>query len=211
VEYEYVPNPEELHPNQLTRRNRIIETTIDLLEKKDYDDIMITTIAKKSKVALGTVYRYFLSKEQLFGEAYLVWQGRRYESLEARKVRITSEESYLRKIFVESYNQLQLHRNMTRILFILESSSEPNIANLDADIERKMLGVLSPVFTNSPSKIQMDIFRTLAHSLYVNTKQANRGLITAEEGRRRLNATIDLIYKGIPSGLNTRSNGKRKA
>ncbi len=211
MEYVLVPDPADLHPNQLARRNRIIESTILLLEKKDYEEIMITTVAKKSHVALGTVYRYFISKEHLFGEAYLVWQQHRYELLRAKNIRVTTEESYVRKIFMESFSELWLHKNMTKILFAIETSTDSNLPNLDGDIEKKMLQILSPVFTDSPSKRHLDIFRTLANSLYVNTMQVNREIITYEEGKRRLTATINLIYKDNAQAPKLPGNSVRKA
>lgn len=190
-----VPDPESLHPNQLARRNKIIEAALALLSKTEYDDIKITAVAAKSRVALGTVYRYFNSKELLFAEAYLLWQERRFEVLQQRKIRFTSEESYVRKMFAGSFRELWMNPNITKILFIMDSATDPTLALMHNQIEKRMLRIMVPAFTENPTKSQMDIFRTLASVLYGNSRSVSNGAITYEEGLRRMNAAVDLIYK----------------
>lgn len=192
---ESFPDPDTLHPNQLARRNNIVKAALDLLTKNDYDDVKITAVATKSGVALGTVYRYFNSKERLFAEAYILWQQRRYEALKERKIRFTSEENYVRKMFTGSFRELWKNPNVTKVLYIINSANDPALSEMRKQIEKQMLQILTPAFGNNPSKTDIDIFRTLNNVLYGNFQSVSMNSISYEEGLRRMNAAVDLIYK----------------
>lgn len=51
------------------RTRRIVETAIDLAERDGYDAVRLRDVARKAKVALGTVYRRFHSKEDILAAA----------------------------------------------------------------------------------------------------------------------------------------------
>ncbi|MFD0855689.1 TetR/AcrR family transcriptional regulator, partial [Actinomadura adrarensis] len=55
------------------RRNRIIEAALAALDEQDYEEIRINEVAQRAKVALGTLYRYFSSKEHLYAVALDQW------------------------------------------------------------------------------------------------------------------------------------------
>ena len=52
-------------------REKIIESTIELFSKKGYDDVSITDIAKKCKVATSTLYYHFRDKHDLLSQVFL--------------------------------------------------------------------------------------------------------------------------------------------
>ncbi len=58
---------------QLARRGQIVTAAIDLLVERSYDQIHIRDIAQRAQVALGTLYRYFESKEHLYATALIQW------------------------------------------------------------------------------------------------------------------------------------------
>src|SRR6476660_8443264 len=67
-------NPDSLPRGQQERRDRIVRAAISLLEHGgEYDAIQMRDVAREAGVALGTVYRYFTSKEHLYAAALLEW------------------------------------------------------------------------------------------------------------------------------------------
>ena len=60
---------------QHDRRDRIIDAGLALLADRDYDKIQVKDVAEEANVALGTLYRYFSSKEHLFAEVLVRWAG----------------------------------------------------------------------------------------------------------------------------------------
>jgi len=68
--------PADMTSAQLVRRAKIIETVIELIGEVGADAVQMRDVAQRSGVALGTVYRYFRSKEHLLASALLDWQRR---------------------------------------------------------------------------------------------------------------------------------------
>jgi TetR/AcrR family transcriptional regulator, cholesterol catabolism regulator len=61
---------------QLVRRAKIIECVVTLINEVGADAVQMRDVAQRSGVALGTVYRYFNSKEHLLAAALEDWQKR---------------------------------------------------------------------------------------------------------------------------------------
>lgn len=62
-----------LNGRQLARRKRIIAAAIDLASRGGYDAVQMRDVAARADVALGTLYRYFASKDQLLAHTWADW------------------------------------------------------------------------------------------------------------------------------------------
>jgi AcrR family transcriptional regulator len=69
-----------LTERQAARRDRVIEAAMELANEGGYDAVQMREVASRARVALGTLYRYFSSKDQLLVAAMAHWtrqlQGR---------------------------------------------------------------------------------------------------------------------------------------
>jgi AcrR family transcriptional regulator len=66
---------------QQERRDRILIVARDLARTGGYDAVVMRDVAERSGVALGTLYRYFASKDHLLAEVLVAWGGDLEESL----------------------------------------------------------------------------------------------------------------------------------
>src|SRR5690349_3698209 len=55
--------------SQAARRRRVLDATLQLARGGGFDAVQMRDVAAEANVALGTVYRYFSSKERLLLEA----------------------------------------------------------------------------------------------------------------------------------------------
>ena len=62
-----------LTKSQAARRQRVLEAALDLGAQGGYDAVQMRDIATTANVALGTIYRYFASKDHLLAEALVEW------------------------------------------------------------------------------------------------------------------------------------------
>jgi AcrR family transcriptional regulator len=68
------PNqPESLTAAQAARRERVLQTALDLGRRGGYDAVQMRDVAAEAEVALGTIYRYFSSKDHLLAAALVAW------------------------------------------------------------------------------------------------------------------------------------------
>lgn len=57
--------------NSLDKKTLIFETTLDLVREHGIHGFPMSEVAKKGKIAVGTIYHYFEGKDQLIRELYL--------------------------------------------------------------------------------------------------------------------------------------------
>jgi TetR/AcrR family transcriptional regulator, cholesterol catabolism regulator len=65
----------ETGPNarRLARRKRILAVALDLASRGGYEAVQMRDVAARAGVALGTLYRYFTSKDQLLAHTWADW------------------------------------------------------------------------------------------------------------------------------------------
>ncbi len=69
-----------LTPGQAQRRERVVQAALKLGAEGGYDAVQMREVGAEAGVALGTIYRYFSSKDHLLAAALVSW----VEDLERR-------------------------------------------------------------------------------------------------------------------------------
>lgn len=72
---EHVSVDRELRRSQAERRQRVVDAAMELGAEGGYDAVQMRDVASRADVALGTVYRYFESKDHLLAAALVYWMG----------------------------------------------------------------------------------------------------------------------------------------
>ncbi len=67
------PEPATLTKSQAARRERVLRAALDLGAAGGYDAVQMRDVATTAGVALGTIYRYFSSKDHLLAAAMVQW------------------------------------------------------------------------------------------------------------------------------------------
>jgi AcrR family transcriptional regulator len=73
-----------LTERQAARRDRVIESAMELANEGGYEAVQMREVAARADVALGTLYRYFSSKDQLLVAAMAHWTRQLQERLAER-------------------------------------------------------------------------------------------------------------------------------
>lgn len=74
-------------PAQEARRRRIVEAALALAAEGGYEAVAMKAVAERAGVSLGTLYRYFASKDHLLAEGLLHWGADLARRLEAKPPR----------------------------------------------------------------------------------------------------------------------------
>jgi TetR/AcrR family transcriptional regulator, cholesterol catabolism regulator len=59
--------------SQEARRTRVLDAALTLASSGGYDAVQMRDVATRANVALGTIYRYFRSKDELLAAALVEW------------------------------------------------------------------------------------------------------------------------------------------
>ena len=80
-----------LTSSQAARRQRVLDAALKLGSNGGYDAVQMRDVAATADVALGTIYRYFSSKDHLLAEALVSWVndlGRRVHARPPKEARL---------------------------------------------------------------------------------------------------------------------------
>jgi AcrR family transcriptional regulator len=124
------PAPETLRADQLARRQRIVRAALKALAGSEYEQVKISEVARDSGVALGTLYRYFASKEHLFAAVFVEWQGAMKKRLEREQPLGETEDERLRDVFHRTIRAFQLQPQFYRVMMMLAGTADPYAADL---------------------------------------------------------------------------------
>ena len=118
------PPPEELRRDLRERRERIVRAALKALAGSDHESVKISEVARDANVALGTVYRYFLSKEHLFAAAFYEWQHAMKVRLEKGGLADAPEQDRLREVFHRTIKAFQVQPQFFRVLMVLQTTTD---------------------------------------------------------------------------------------
>ncbi|MCC9195576.1 helix-turn-helix domain-containing protein [Arthrobacter sp. zg-Y820] len=119
----------ELPAYQVERRQRILDAAKKLLRVSDYDSIQIRDVASTANVALGTLYRYFSSKEHLYANVVYDW-GVPFNSADqgwAQGLRTTERVARRLKQALAAFER---QPNFYKAILMLRTSSDPEVRDL---------------------------------------------------------------------------------
>jgi AcrR family transcriptional regulator len=119
------PSPESLTAAQSARRARIVEVGLEMLSNGDYDTIQMREVAEAAEVALGTLYRYFTSKEHLFAAVQLEWVTMFHRQIGRRPLRGQTNLERLSQALHRSIRAFEKQPQFYKSLMILEVTKDP--------------------------------------------------------------------------------------
>ena len=125
---------------QAARRQRIIDAAGALLEQRDYEQIQVRDVADAAHFAVGTVYRYFSSKEHLYAAVLHSWGSRFGEVSRAPEGAdpLARLETRMRKV-LESFEK---RPRFFRALMLLLGSTDPNATALLQQFRESIQGLV---------------------------------------------------------------------
>jgi len=125
------PEVEALPASQRARRDRIVETAVELLATDDYEKIHMRLVADRAGVALGTLYRYFPSKDLLFATALIRW-AETFEQSYQRTIRSTETDPAvrLRRTMHVVVRAFERNPRFFGLMMAMQVSDDPEVAAL---------------------------------------------------------------------------------
>ncbi|MDA8045327.1 MAG: TetR/AcrR family transcriptional regulator [Actinomycetota bacterium] len=156
------PLPESLSAAQRERRERIIEAGLALLRTHDHTQIQMKDVAGEAGVALGTVYRYFQSKDHLFAEVLAHWAARLQTNVARRPLKGTTNAERLTDVLHRSMRAFQSWPQLARVVMALESSEDPFTREIFARNMSRNTEVYVAAVQGLPDEVTRDVVSVAA-------------------------------------------------
>ncbi len=189
-------------PWQQKRREQIVRAALELLEDGEYDKIQVRDVAQRSGFALGTIYRYFNSKEHLYAAVMLEWSKSFRAHLRRQPLQGTPPER-LKEIVRRVLRAYERRRQFLRLEIVLETSvDEDALAIFQRVGEMNLAGfreALPNVDARSADLIILSITSVLQTLLY----QYALGRAALEHVGDEVSGIIDLMFSSPPAAWAT--------
>jgi AcrR family transcriptional regulator len=124
------PVVEQLTAAQTRRRQRIVDAAIDLLMNRRYDRIQMRDVAADAGVALGTLYRYFSSKEHLFAAVLRAWADRLDERVSRRPLRGATNTERMVELVSRAARSFELAPHFFEAWRAVAASTDPHARDI---------------------------------------------------------------------------------
>lgn len=193
-----LPDPASLPRGQRERRQRIIDAAGELLVADDFERIQIRDVAERSGVALGTVYRYFASKEHLYAAVLRDWSATDpIKGVGAPDPELPAAER-IRIRLHHSVQRFEEYPTYLRLQNVLRQSTDPVVCAVFADFSAQVLESYREQLFDLPDRDAADIVAVvtavLAHELIL----FGLGRQDVAEVHRLLDRTVDMIFPSAP-------------
>ncbi|MBO0908598.1 TetR/AcrR family transcriptional regulator [Arthrobacter sunyaminii] len=119
----------DLPAYQVERRQRILDAAKNLLRANEYESIQIRDVASEANVALGTLYRYFSSKEHLYANVVYDWSVPFGAADEAVPDSLSTTERVAQRLR-QALAAFQKRPNFYQTILMLRTSSDPDVREL---------------------------------------------------------------------------------
>ena len=192
------PAPETLRRDQFARRQRIVRAALRALANSDYDQVRISEVARDSGVALGTLYRYFASKEHLFAAVFVEWQAALKKKLEKEPPRGGTEAERLRDVFHRTIRAFQLQPQFYRVVMILNATTDAYAADLYQSVSSQFQDTVQTAFAGPFDDDHAAILGTVNAVLDSSLRSWVMNRLTIQDVYNNVDAAIRLIYEYCP-------------
>jgi TetR/AcrR family transcriptional regulator len=153
---------------KLRQRQEMLEVALDLFSRKGYHNVSMHEIAEKAEFAIGTLYKFFQNKEELY-KGLVLEQCVKFEAALAQAIEPPEDEVDTLRNYVRTKVEW-FHRNLPFVRLYLAESRGASFnlkAGLNDEIRKHyydFMARLAPIFERG---IQNRRFRKIADPYYL--------------------------------------------
>jgi AcrR family transcriptional regulator len=134
-----------LAKSQAARRRRVLDATMRLAAEGGFDAVQMRDVAAAADVALGTVYRYFTSKERLLLEAMAEQQADLRAYLDSHPPQGASPAERVGTVLKRANRSLRRYPEVTAAMVRAFGSAQLE----NADIVRRVTEIMTAIITTA--------------------------------------------------------------
>jgi TetR/AcrR family transcriptional regulator len=153
---------------KLRQRQEMLATALDLFSRKGYHNVSMQEIAQKAEFAIGTLYKFFQNKEDLY-KALVLELCDEFEDSIMRAIEQPQDEVEKLRSYVRAKTEV-FHRNLPFIRLYLAESRGASFnlkAGLDDEIRKRYYFSLESIAAIFASGIKNQRFKKIADPYYL--------------------------------------------
>ncbi|HMG27021.1 MAG TPA: TetR family transcriptional regulator [Acidimicrobiia bacterium] len=152
-----------LTPNQAARRQRVIDAAMKLAADGGYDAVQMRDVAREGGVALGTIYRYFASKDHLLAACQVEFARAEQHKLERQPPRGDTPADRVVDVLRRATRAQERQPQLTAAMVTAISSPDPAVSGCQREVTAVMAAVLAGPMRDVAPRLRPGIVRALSH------------------------------------------------
>lgn len=136
---------------QEQRRARVVAAALALAAKGGYEAVQMRAVSQEADVALGTIYRYFSSKDQLLLAGLEQLAVDMQEAVEVRPPAGATVHERVSEVFRRSCALLEAEPLVTHAMVTALSTSDPAAAEHTRGVEERLKAMIASAVGDDPS------------------------------------------------------------
>jgi AcrR family transcriptional regulator len=149
--------------NQAVRRKRVIDAALELAAGGGYEAVQMRDVAEKADVALGTLYRYFPSKDQLLVAALGEWATTLERRLKQKPPLGDTPSDRVIDVLRRATRALERSPSVTAAMVTALSSPDPDAAETKNEVYETLRSIISGAIDGAPVEHPDEIVRVLGY------------------------------------------------
>ncbi|NLV55560.1 MAG: TetR/AcrR family transcriptional regulator [Acidimicrobiales bacterium] len=147
---------------QAARRERVLRAALDLAAEGGYDAVQMRTVATRSEVALGTIYRYFSSKDHLLAAALVTWTNDLERRVARRPPKGRTPADRVGDVLERATQAMERQPMLTEAVILAISSPDPGAASCQGEVAGSMARVMDRAMPDDLDPgVRADVARVL--------------------------------------------------
>jgi AcrR family transcriptional regulator len=153
-----------LTPSQTARRERVIRTALELGAKGGYDAVQMRDVATSAEVALGTIYRYFASKDHLLAAAMVEWVHDLERRVGQKPPKGDTTADRVRDVLSRATRAMEKEPQLSEAVVTALLSPDRGAASCQEEVSASMIRILSQALGDDfDPAFHTQVTRTLGH------------------------------------------------
>ena len=153
---------ETLTRSQVARRSRVLSAALELAAEGGYDAVQMRDVATRAQVALGTIYRYFSSKDELLAAALVQWASELQERLTQRPPKGATTADRVVDVLRRASRAMEGNPVLTSALVTAIASPDPAVRSCQFDVEAIMITLVSGALADVPAEDRNGMIKVLS-------------------------------------------------
>lgn len=139
-------NQRGLTASQAARRQRVIRAALELAATGGYEAVQMRDVATRANVALGTIYRYFPSKDALLASGMVEWMADLEATVEAHPPSGATTAERVMDVMQRALKAMDREPALTRAVIAALTTGDPVGVAALTDMIDSFARILLPAF-----------------------------------------------------------------
>ena len=148
------PSAPVLTKSQAARRERVIRAALELGADGGYDAVQMRDVATRAEVALGTIYRYFPSKDSLLLAVMVHWLGDLEQRVSRRPPAGDTTVERIMDVLGRALASMDRDPRLTAAVIGAMTAGDPASVPAINEVTRAMARIMQSAF---PSDVDADL------------------------------------------------------